>query len=669
MIRDKKDSFLQTIVQSKKGMARPTKDLLVQKEKEAVVNLTADQPEESVTITKEGIMSQHRIEEEIRRTVRELFSGHHVTEADKTAAFFPSTSANYINNRKNAGSVGAILDHPEIQRLRQPGGYIERNEHMPTLEPILYNVTPGWEVDKIMEQFEQKEMENDITEHEQRMFQLLEEYPQGFSIIDYDVQTDSYKKQFERLWKTCLKIAEKEKNVAVPVALPEALKVRVITKGPPFKMFVLRFLQKKMHRILKEHPVFKLIGSPTGGEESMEAYLEKQLIQKGLGYLFLSGDYKAATDGLKSWASNAAAEEICKVLGLEESIQKLFIESLTGYWIEDKDKKLHKQTIGQLMGSITSFPVLCIVNAAISRMAVEWTTKQRITLDQIPMCINGDDIAMLMPKAIVPIWRKLTKSIGLVESVGKSYYSEEFVQINSRHFAYKEGRLIATKFVNMGLVYGIKRSGLVGLSDLDDPEKTIGARYRELMEGCPPDIKDNVHKFFIKHHLKILKQTRLPWYVPEWIGGLGLTGYKNPSELDLRMATKIVLNWSKTEPIKLGSEPGLWKTWELAKKHVKFFTTDHKNEGVEEYQRLMKMECINLLMNSDIPLKALFKEKKGEKLIEKISHNEKLWRPKSGRLPAPMSLEDLTYRKKYKTLLNDFPETDSDVEHIDIEYI
>jgi len=669
--RELKLSFLSSISNAKKGMVRPDEKTLRRKEEQLVVDLTSPQPVEPVIVRGEEIFSKRRIIEEIHRTVDEIFQNTRVTTKDRVKAFFPSTSANYINNRKNAGSVGAILEHPLIQKHRQPGGFIPRHEYMPTLQPLFWEDDEDRDIKDIIERVEQEQWDLEVTEHEKKMFELLSEYPQGFTVKDYEKDYSRFHQKFADLWHTCLEIAEKEQNIAVPVALPESLKVRVITKGPPFRMFVLRFLQKKMHKVLKMLPVFRLIGSPTGGEVDMTSYLQQQLVNKSLGEIFLSGDYKAATDGLKSWASEAVANRLASIWKLEPLIAKLFVESLTKYDLEDKEGRLHKQTVGQLMGSITSFPILCIINAAISRMALEYHTNDRvkITLDKIPMCINGDDIAMKVSKPVIQTWRLLTGMVGLVESIGKSYYSTDFLQINSRNFQFREGKLSFTPFVNMGLVYGLKRSGLIGLSDLDDPQKTLGARYRELFKESPKELFENIHSAFIKHHKKVLDQTRLPWYIPEWLGGIGLIGYKNPSDLDRRMASEILLHWKERRPIKLGQSPGAWKTWELAEKKVDYFTVDALNEGVEEYQEVMKLECINLLFDSEISLQRLFKEPKGQSLMRKIKNNEKLWRPPKRALPEMMSLEDIAYKRKYKSLIEIGEELNLDIEYIDKEFI
>jgi hypothetical protein len=670
--KTKRMSFLTSINQSKTGMARVGEKILKMSEvqfqedlskeqipfKEFVVRVVINERQSNlITIT------QNTLEREISRTVLEILgptiqryrslsdqAKKEVDEEERVKAFFPSTSANYINNRDNAGSVGAILDNPMIQAMRVPGGFIGRKNN--ELQTQRYQT-------KKEESIENEDIDyyestpNFKTKY--NWYQIEEEI-QEQEVINYNPVTENFQKGFSRLWHICKGIASREPNNAIPVSLAEPLKVRTITKGPPFKMFVLRFIQKKLHNILREHPTFKLVGSPTGGEENMAAYLQL-ILSKGRDKDYLSGDYKAATDNLKSWASNAAANSISAVLELDSIESQLFKESLTGYNIElgkkHKNSSSKKQTVGQLMGSITSFPILCIINAAISRYAYELGHNDIITLDNCPMAINGDDIVMKCGQRTRQIWKRILEAVGLKESIGKSFFSKNFLQINSRNFLIEGEVLTQVPYVNMGLLYGLKKSGQKkGLIDPFDPIKTIGSRYRDLMEDIPKDMKEEIHDMFIKHHGKILKSVRLPWYIPEWLGGIGLIGFKEPPELDLRVAQSILYNWKKKQPKPINKSSMLWKTWEIAKARIpKPFTVDIENRGVELYKKAIMLNVINTMFDSDINLEDIFEgEEKGngkKGFSKAIRYNEELWRPKPGALPMPIKYEEILYKKKW----------------------
>jgi hypothetical protein len=638
---EEKDSFLETILQSKKGMVKASRKDLKAAEKELVTDLTqtqpAQEPVESLISTWieaddydskiELTISQVAFKMQLRRTVRELYRGQKFSASDRVKAFFPSTSANYISSRKNAGAVGVILQHPTLLHgLRTSGGYLGSNT-------------------KVVEE----EVENEDW-------------------IKVNSDNTGFSDAFMKLWLRMLNEARNETNLAEPVALPEALKIRVITKGPPFTQTVLRALQKKTHQVLKDHPAFTLLGIP----ESAEYVLNRLKAKLGSEDGYLSGDYEAATNNIQSWASREVAEAISDELKLFPIERRLYIDSLINFKFTDPndEEKTLNQTVGQLMGSITSFPVLNIINATASRWAYEIDKKKQTLLSDWPGMCNGDDIAMKCTKRGVETWRRITRFVGLKESIGKTYYSRNFVNINSRNFSRNEENptpfyvkqpdgsfkqrlnpFSETKFINMGLMNGQKRSGLsIGLNDQDDPRNNIGVRYRKVMGSCPVNMREKVHREFIRWHKDLLDQTHLPWYAPEWIGGIGMTGYKELKELDLRIAHMILLNWNKTRPISLAHGTANWKTWKVAAEKMpepKF--VEEKNSGVEYYNKVVGQKCIDLLFDSDIELDELFQTvTSGEKVSTAIRHNAKLWDPKRYKgLPSPMTNAELAFRTKY----------------------
>jgi len=651
-----KREFLASIKQSKKGMPRDTSRATLRKQEEAAVLKLTTKPEEQQkgynTLANwsewdrypagvELVLNRQTWEHQIRRTVRELFHGKPLTTAERTQAFFPSTSANYIMNRKNAGAIGAILEHPTLMTgLRVHGGYSHETET------------------KSRERDESEQMENEQWSRKGLEF------------------TPGYDAAFRTLWIRVLSAAAQEEPNAEPVALPEPLKYRVITKGPPFIQTMLRAVWKSLHTEMRHHPAFELIGKPVD-----EIYISDRLgNQLAAEQRYLSGDYADATNGLFSWASNCAADEVSNQKELYPVERRLLESSLTGHILRGQP-----QQRGQLMGSITSFVILCIINAAACRWAVEVDQRRTFTLRDAPIMINGDDCAIKCTETGRQAWKLITAFVGLEESVGKTYFTKDFVEINSTQFVRSEEdpltvtyektewkpppvrysgaqkvrvtRTITraipfrlTRYLNVGLLFGLKRSGLsVGLNDQDDPRNNLGTRYRELMRLAPLHLKGEAHNAFINHHRKLLDTTRLPWFVPEWIGGVGLVGHVEPGEKDLRIARMIVLNWAKRRPISLAHQESNWKTWQVASKRVpKPFVVGEKNAGTDVYTRAVASECINLLFDSSVPLSQLFQIVTERRTSGAIRHNAKLWSPATyKKLPAPMELHDLIFRPQY----------------------
>jgi hypothetical protein len=322
------------------------------------------------------------------------------------------------------------------------------------------------------------------------------------------------------------------------------------------------------------------------------------------------------------------------------------------------------------MGSITSFPILCIINAAMCRWALEVTNNKPMQLKQCPLMINGDDNAIKADRSIIEIWRGTTQIVGFQESLGKTFFSRDFVEMNSTTFTYEvegvntlqeneDGTKFVTQqhysevpFVNFGLIYGMKRSSartnLSGKEGNRRSEGTIGARARELIKCCPRDLQEPSYRLFIKENEEALKSHNIPWFIPEWLGGFGLptTDYFQPSELDLRMAHQILLNWKTKKPKAIKPEV----TWHIRDLTSKMIESIHipadrvkSGTGHENLESIHGFLSVNLLFDSNVDVSEIYYESE-EDLKGTYRWNEKLWKPKPGKLPSPLTLEEIGYR-------------------------
>jgi hypothetical protein len=642
-----RQEILQSIKQSKKGMPRPTTEML----KEEVIKFNREMTEEQNDTNKREFIGQWadyinlpndinttmdkpNCEAELRRTVVELFRGKVMTIEDRIKEFFPSTSANYINNQKNAGAVGTILEHATLlEGLRKPGGYLE------------VDITP------YERQYNYRAPKTVIIERHNE------------TKLPYSVKTNEepLKEVFAKMWWRLLKGAITEENNVKAVALAEALKIRIITKGPPLTQTVLRNHWKYIHTVLRQHKAFKLIGEPV-----TEEYVLNQL-GKNLGEeeVYISGDYKAATDNLKCWVSEVIADQLALELKLSGVELDLFKRNLTRHIIDGK-----LQTKGQLMGSIVSFPILCIANATICRWALELCNEKKILLKDALLMINGDDCAMKAKPQAYTFWRQIAAYFGMEESVGKTYVSKEFVDINSTSFerqsepkiikcfrednsiVERETYLVQTKYVNAGLLMGIKRSGeAVNLKDQTSSHNNIAARARQMLRLAPENKYHDIMKKFINYHRDVMTKTRLPWFIPEWLGGIGLPigTWGTPSELDLRLARKIIMNWNTSHPNSLSHNEVSWMTWNIAEKLLpEPVYASSKDEATEEYTHTVATKCIDILFDSNFKLEDIHQQvQAGIKIGKAISKNAKFWTPKPGVLPMPMTVEEITFQARY----------------------
>jgi hypothetical protein len=614
---------------SAKGMPRASREYLYKSAKATVDKLTTQKPAVPMVSlmkwsdfdesdVKVGAIDRPMIERELVRTVDELFEGKVLKMDDIYEPFFPSTSANYIRSRKDGGAVTEIID-----LIRDADLCLDTGVGLFAGEKGMSGIKWGIVMDGEAGEFVSPGRMMWVDDGELRS---------GFVKL-YDVLRNE---------------AENEEPVVSPVALPEALKVRVISKGPPFLNTFLKPIQRFCWKVLADHPAF-LVNRGVS-EWALQNRLGAKL-GKYVGYL--SGDYSGATDELLPWVSECIVRAIGKRCNFSPLLVELMLRSLTGHVFEDG----RPQRNGQLMGSITSFPILCIANAALCRFSYEIGEALKFcSLKRWPGLINGDDIVMRCRSRTRDFWAKITGFAGLLESVGKTYYSREFLEMNSRIFLrLAEGEmradpdadrvthrmcfLRAVGFVNLGLLYGVKRSGLkVGRADLYGDD-SLGSRARDLVDSSPQRMRDVVMESFVRANFKLLSSLKVPWYFPEWLGGLGLPTwfdrfgeYHGPSMQDVAIARQIIRGWRLRRPSRLSNAE--WKVRQLVQQRIGFEPipvedTEENDALIRDSQRFFGECCVSLLFSNDIEIKHLKKElsegHKGKGYTRSYNHNRKLW--------------------------------------------
>jgi len=190
-------------------------------------------------------------------------------------------------------------------------------------------------------------------------------------------------------------------------------------------------------------------------------------------------------------------------------------------------RHVHKgkmQQNGQLMGSIISFPFLCIINATVSRMALELSLGRKLEFYQLEslLKINGDDCVLADTsddQNLYPVWESVVRYVGLEPSVGKSFYSREFILINSR--MYRRGgddSFYEIPFVNLALVHAKAKDGSNSKEVWEF--KGLTDKLRSISSGFD---QDRLFSWFIQRNLNKLSEFNVYWFLPEWCGGLGIT--------------------------------------------------------------------------------------------------------------------------------------------------
>lgn len=359
----------------------------------------------------------------------------------------------------------------------------------------------------------------------------------------------------------------------------EPFKVRVISKGEAVPYQRAQNFQPFLWSILQLADCFELTGRPLE-DEDLEAVLNFGK-SSGQHCQIVSGDYAAATDNLHPWLCTVALRRICFNWGIpfEDSLNML--SCLVGHLIDDRfgveyksdpatgrdfdvlnfdpDGKIYEQIWGQLMGSPVSFPILCIINAAVTRDAMEKAWEQgSISLRDKAFLVNGDDVIFTMPSAGYQIWVNTVTSAGLSPSVGKNFVSRRYGVINSQvydcgscwdyyhHTSYvKKVPLVKMNLVHCGQHETTERRKDANLIIGESLRhgKTLEGRMWELVKGFSGEIRDRLLKrayTYAAPHL--MKLPPVSWVLPKCLGGLGLppTSDHMVSDHHLKIATMIL---------------------------------------------------------------------------------------------------------------------------------
>lgn len=252
----------------------------------------------------------------------------------------------------------------------------------------------------------------------------------------------------------CLVRDDHNKVKVTPIIEP--LKVRTITIGTA-KNFLLKSLQKSMLNGLRPYPAFKPCFTP----DYDEWVHEKSLLEEKT---WLSGDYSSATDGLHSDLFSA---------GIEVLVEELKLANHPG-WLTDlvlRESSPHiceypmdipecLQTNGQLMGSLLSFPYLCLANAFTVAKS-----EGHLDLSQINNAlIHGDDLLWRTDSDSISKWKSFCPTIGLGLSMGKNYISSDWGSIDSQLFVngkrMSTGKYTCYKGTNAQMVETLLKKGL-----------------------------------------------------------------------------------------------------------------------------------------------------------------------------------------------------------------
>jgi len=239
------------------------------------------------------------------------------------------------------------------------------------------------------------------------------------------------------------------------IALLEPLKIRTISKGNSLHYWSSRCVQRLMHKSIKKLIPLSLVGESLQVDHLMELVKRTTAMATKFGIPvsefdhFVSGDFKGATDYLDINRTKLVFEAFLARMCPGEGLPTYDVNP-QWKWLVDRwrsvifEQELHykhgaweeivQQANGQLMGSNLSFPILCIVNLISYWEALEEHFDTLISIEDLPVLVNGDDILFMSPgpeSGFYAKWKSSITEAGFRLSVGKNYIHNQLLTVNS----------------------------------------------------------------------------------------------------------------------------------------------------------------------------------------------------------------------------------------------
>jgi len=209
------------------------------------------------------------------------------------------------------------------------------------------------------------------------------------------------------------------------------------------------------------------------------------------GEVFVSGDYESATDNLNSVLQLAILDELLSnsytvPTGIREHARAIY-SSVLG----TDSGLVAVQRRGQLMGQLTSFPLLCLVNYITFRYSIR---------RPVPVRINGDDIVFRATPDEVTRWERNVAKGGLTLSKGKTLVHSRAFTLNSTPFwsSSTGGRLVG--FVRPSSVFPHK--------EVSEQVLSLNGRFYKACSGYGRKRTSIVRTWFLNRNQKPIHLSR-----------------------------------------------------------------------------------------------------------------------------------------------------------------
>jgi hypothetical protein len=250
------------------------------------------------------------------------------------------------------------------------------------------------------------------------------------------------------------------------------------------------------------------------------------------------------------------------------------------------------------------------------------------------LMINGDDCLFLANENCRALWSTFGRLAGLEPSIGKCYYSKDFLQINSQNFMrvnpyifyrltnidsdWPDAQPYYSNFKRIGkvlisLAVGNPRSVAKGCDTDFFKISNIASRQAEILNVCPPELRQRTNDYFYKINRDLIKNSGVPWYVDPSYGGLGLAPQdltKTSEDLislkDRRICNGVKFNSFRSSlrtPLKLSPKDkwtiNAYKEKVLKNHGVEYCWRDYEQLVLSEFEKYL---TISLLFSKASPV-------------------------------------------------------------------
>jgi len=197
------------------------------------------------------------------------------------------------------------------------------------------------------------------------------------------------------------------------------------------------------------------------------------------GEVFVSGDYESATDNLSSEVQLTILKAVLDgastvPFGIKQHAVSTYTSLLSG------EGREVQQSRGQLMGQLTSFPLLCLVNYLVFKYHVP---------RNVPVLVNGDDIVFRASPSEAERWMQGVGKCGLTLSVGKTLVHKRYFSLNSTCFDAGLRNVRFVPFVRPKSIWSTKETAAERVASLE-------GRFYSLTKGFGKDRASTFQSLF-----------------------------------------------------------------------------------------------------------------------------------------------------------------------------